>query len=175
MIAAMDEADFTSKTKRKTAMLDLQALGEELISLPENRLAVLPLPENLLHAIHEAKRMNRHGALKRQRQYIGRLMRDIDPGPLREALDNWRRQSGATVAVQHLAERWRDRLIGGQEESTMFAEEFRAADLPRLRQLIRGARQEQAEGQPPRKYRELYRAILEILTQAAGRGGPEER
>ena len=107
----MSDDDFISKTRRKTAMLDLQALGEELITLSEDRLAKLDLPELLQQAIVDARRITRHGALKRQRQYIGRLMRDVDPGPIREVLDGWRHQSGASVAAQHLAERWRERLI----------------------------------------------------------------
>jgi ribosome-associated protein len=165
MMAQMEEHDFISKTRRKTAMLDLQALGEELLTLSADRLASLHLPENLLQAIGEAKRINKHGALKRQRQYIGRLMRDIDPGPIRSALDGWRHQSGAAVAVQHRAERWRERLIDNDHEFTAFAGEFPRADLPRLRQLARHAREERVAQKPPRAFRELYRALHEQFAQ----------
>src|SRR4051794_20270543 len=114
----MDDDDIISKTRRKTAMLDLQALGEELIGLSEDRLSKLNLPENLLLAIEEAKRIHQHGALKRQRQYIGKLMRRVDAAPIRATLDGWRNQTGAAVAVQHAAERWRERLIGDDHEFT---------------------------------------------------------
>ena len=109
---------------------------------------------------------DRHGALKRQRQYIGRLMRDVDPGPIRAALDGWRHQSGAAVATQHLAERWRERLIGDDQAFTTFASDFPQADLSRLRQLARHAREEMGTDRPPRAFRELYRAVYDVVAAA---------
>lgn len=160
----MSEDDFISKTKRKTAMLDLQTLGEELVTLSADRLSKLDLPENLLRAVIEAKRITQHGALKRQRQYIGRLMRDVDAAPIRATIDGWRHQSGGAVAAQHLAERWRDRLIGEDAAFTTFGDEYPGADLAHLRQLARNAREERAKEKPPRAFRELYRALLAIVT-----------
>lgn len=144
-------------------MLDLQALGEELIHLPDERLGKLDLPDTLVRAIAEAKRISKHGALKRQRQYIGRLMRDVDPGPIREALAGWRNQSSAVIALQHAAERWRERLINEDDELTLFADKFPGADFSHLRQLIRNTRDERAKAKPPRAFRELYRALYEII------------
>lgn len=161
----MSDDDFISKTRRKTAMLDLQALGEELITLSEDRLAKLDLPELLQQAIVDARRITRHGALKRQRQYIGRLMRDVDPGPIREVLDGWRHQSGASVVAQHLAERWRERLIADDQAFTNFASDFPRADLSRLRQLARIARDETGGDRPPRAFRELYRVVYGVVTE----------
>ena len=162
-----DDEDFISKTRRKTAMLDLQALGVELVDLSNDRLAQLNLPENLLQAITEAKRITKHGALKRQRQYIGKLMRDVDPEPIRKTMEGWARQSGAAIAEQHLAERWRERLIGDDSEFTAFAAEFSGADMSRLRQLARNAREERAREKPPRAFRELYRALHSIITNSS--------
>lgn len=166
----MSEDDFISKTRRKTAMLDLQTLGEELISLSTDRLAKLDLPENLLQAVIDAKRITKHGALKRQRQYIGRLMRDVDAEPIRATIESWRHQSGSGVAAQHLAERWRERLID-DDEFTAFAYEYPLADLPHLRQLARNARDERSREKPPRAFRELYRALHETI---AGQTKDEE-
>ena len=161
----MNDDDFTSKTQRKNAMLELQSLGEELIGLSNEKLAQLNLPENLLQAIGEAKRIIKHGALKRQRQYIGKLMRSIDADPIRETLDGWKNQSGAVVALQHTAERWRDRLIADEQEFTAFMEDHPDADVSRLRQLARNAKDEKAKNKPPKSYRELYRAIFENLSK----------
>jgi ribosome-associated protein len=169
----MTDDEFISKTRRKTAMHDLQALGEELVGLSGERLAKLCLPENLLQAISEAKRISSHGALKRQRQYIGRLMRDVDAEPIRKTLDGWRHQSGAAVATQHLAERWRERLIDNDHEFTAFASEFPGADLPRLRTLARNARDERAKEKPPRAFRELYRALHDTIATPSSMD-PEE-
>jgi ribosome-associated protein len=71
-----------SKSAKKREYLALQKLGEELITLRESELATLPLDEDLLEAIQEAHQIKAHGALRRQKQYIGRLMRNIDPEPL---------------------------------------------------------------------------------------------
>ncbi|MES2354517.1 MAG: ribosome biogenesis factor YjgA [Pseudomonadota bacterium] len=162
-----DDEDFISKTRRKTAMLDLQALGVELVDLSKERLAQLNLPENLLQAIAEAKRINKHGALKRQRQYIGRLMRDVDPAPLREMMESWQQPSRAAIAQQHLAERWRERLIADDQEFTAFAAEFSGTDMSRLRQLARNAREEREREKPPRAFRELYRILHGIITNSS--------
>ena len=80
-----------SKSARKREYLALQKLGEELITLKLNELEALPLDENLLEAVMEARQIKAHGALRRQKQYIGKLMRHIDPQPLIAALAKLRR------------------------------------------------------------------------------------
>ncbi|MDJ0792732.1 MAG: ribosome biogenesis factor YjgA [Woeseiaceae bacterium] len=88
----MDETK-PSKSARKRAYLALQKLGEELIMLRETDLATVPLDEDLLEAVHEARRMKKHGALRRQKQYIGKLMGRLDdPEPIRQALERLRRK-----------------------------------------------------------------------------------
>ena len=88
----MDETK-PSKSARKRAYLALQKLGEELITLRESDLQAMPLDEELLDAVLEARRIKAHGALRRQKQYIGKLMGRIDPEPIREALERLRRSS----------------------------------------------------------------------------------
>jgi ribosome-associated protein len=75
-----------SKTERKRAMHELQALGEELCGVDPAWLAELALPESLADAIERARGITRHEARRRQLQFIGRLMRDVDPEPIRAAL-----------------------------------------------------------------------------------------
>jgi len=82
-----------SKSARKRAYLALQKLGEELITLRESDLQAMPLEEELRDAVLEARRIKAHGALRRQKQYIGKLMGRIDPEPIREALERLRRNS----------------------------------------------------------------------------------
>ena len=81
----MDETK-PSKSARKRDYLARQKLGEELIPLQEADLLAMGLDEDLLDAVLEAKRMKKHGALRRQKQYIGKLMGRIDPEPIRLAL-----------------------------------------------------------------------------------------
>ena len=80
-----------SKSARKREYLALQKLGEELIALKQSELDSLPLDENLLEAVVEAQQIKAHGALRRQKQYIGKLMRHIDPEPLRLEIAKLRR------------------------------------------------------------------------------------
>ncbi len=80
-----------SKSARKREYLALQKLGEELLTLRESDLLDMELDEDLLEAVLEARQMRSRGALRRQKQYIGKLMRHIDPEPLRIALARVRR------------------------------------------------------------------------------------
>ena len=81
-----DAEEFVSKTKRKQELLELQAFGASLVDLPNAVLDQLGLEEDLLRAILEAKQMKSHGARRRQLLYVGKLMRDIDPAPIRARL-----------------------------------------------------------------------------------------
>ena len=65
-------------------------MGEQLISLKESDLSRLPLPETLLEAVRAARRIKARGGLARQKQYIGKLMRDLDTAQIEEALANLR-------------------------------------------------------------------------------------
>ena len=82
-----------SKSARKREYLALQKLGEALIMLRESELQSVPLDEGLLEAIVKARHIKAHGALRRQKQYIGKLMGALDdPEPIREALERLRKK-----------------------------------------------------------------------------------
>jgi ribosome-associated protein len=153
------EDEILSKTRKKAQMHALQKLGIELVDLSRERLASMQLPETLAEAIREAQRITAHEGRRRQMQYIGRLMRDIDPAPIQERLDAWRGQSKAEVARQHGMERLRDKLIEDDSALTEFAQKHPEVDLQTLRNLIRNARKEAAEGRPPKSYREIFKVI----------------
>ena len=150
-----------SKTKRKQEMTALQSLGAKLVDLPESQIAELPMEERLRDAVLNAKRITSHEAKRRQMQYIGRLMREIDPAPLRERLEAICGHSAQAAAQHRRLEAWRERLLADDGTLTAFAAEHPGADLQALRTLIRNARKEQKEAKPPRAYRELFRLIKE--------------
>ncbi|MBE0623069.1 MAG: DUF615 domain-containing protein [Burkholderiales bacterium] len=161
-----DEPDeSTSKTRRKKDMLALQDLGVQLVALNEQQLQDMQLPEPLLDAVQEAKRLTKHEARRRQMQYIGRLMRDIDATPIRERLEQWRGQGREHTAQLHAIERWRDELLAADPALARFLDEHPAADSQQLRSLIRNARREQGAALPPKSYRELFRVLRETITQ----------
>lgn len=150
-----------SKTRRKQEMLALQSLGAKLVELPDSQIADMPMDERLREALLEAKRIRSHEAKRRQMQYIGRLMREVDPAPLRERLEAIAGHSAQAAARHRRLEAWRERLLADDAALTAFAAEHPGADLQALRTLIRNTRKEQKEAKPPRAYRELFRLIKE--------------
>jgi ribosome-associated protein len=156
------DQEIVSKTRKKREMHELQALGVALLALSETQLKSMALDEDLLVALLEAKRIKSHEAKRRQMQYIGRLMRELDPAPIRSRLAELEGHSAQATARHRRLEAWRERLIGDDEALTAFAAEHPGADLQALRSLIRNARKEASLGRPPRAYRELFRVLKEL-------------
>jgi len=153
-----------SKTRLKQLSHDLQALGEALAALPDSRLATLPMPEALREALQERKRTRSHEGRRRQLQYIGKLMRGVDAGPLQEAVAQSELGRAQDALALHRAERWRRELLEADEATTRWGAEHPGSDLQQLRQLVRQARQAAAarpEVRSGRAYRELYKFIRE--------------
>ncbi len=160
-----DQIEPPSKSSKKRDMTALQELGAQLVDLNEQQIASMQLPEALLDAVLEAKRLNRREARRRQMQFIGRLMRDIDAAPIRERLEEWLGQGREHTAQLHTLERWRDELLAGDPALARFLQEYPGADSQKLRSLIRNARREQGAALPPKSYRELFRALREITAK----------
>lgn len=148
-----------SKSQTKREMTALQDLGEQLVALSAERLAKIGLPESLHEAVREAQRITKHEARRRQLQYVGRLMRDVDPEPIRAAIDEVLGLSAAANARQHALERLRSRLLEDEGVLGEIARAHPGADLQHLRQLRRNALKEQELGKPPRAFRELFRVL----------------
>ena len=153
------EAEFLSRTKKKHQVEELQKLGAALIELPPSQLDALALPAVLVAAVREAQRITSHEARRRQVQLIGKVMRKIDPEPVRAALAEVTGHSAARRARQRRLESWRERLIGDDAALTAFASEHAGADLQAMRTLIRNARKEIELAKPPRAQRELFRLL----------------
>ena len=159
----MEEELQISKTRRKREMQELQDLGEELVALTPDKLAGLDLPTRLLDAVLDARRISKFGALRRQMQYVGRLMRDADAEAIRAQLDVWKGTSVAETARLHAIERWRTRLIGDDLALGELLGQFPRADAQRLRALIRNVKREAAAKKPPKSFRELFQELREII------------
>lgn len=157
------EGEFVSKTKKKQRIEELQKLGAVLVELAPPQLEAIALPDALREAVREAQRIGSHEAKRRQLQYIGKLMRQIDPEPVRAALAQIAGRSAAARARQRRLEQWRARLIGDDAALTDFASAHPGADLQSLRALIRNARREITASRPPRAQRELFRLLRDHL------------
>jgi len=154
-----------SKTKIKKQMLELQDLGKTLTGLSKEKLRELDLEENLLEAILEYKRMTKFGALNRQLQFIGRLMREVDPVPIQAKLDAWNGVSRQHTAWLHQVENWRDRLIEQPDALTELLAAYPDADAQHLRTLIRNAQKEKELLKPPKSYRELFQVLRDVVPE----------
>jgi ribosome-associated protein len=106
-----------SKSQKKREQTALQDLGEQLIGLPDELLHSLSLDERLYDAVHEARRMKSHEAQRRQKQFIGKLMRDVDQTPIHALLARLRGDDRRQKRVFANAERWRDQLVGEGREA----------------------------------------------------------
>jgi ribosome-associated protein len=152
-----------SKSQQKRDMHALQDLGETLVALDAKRFAELAadigLPERLVDAISAARGMTAWGARKRQLQYVGKLMRDQDPAPIRARLDLWAQGHDIDTARQHALERWRERLLAEPDALDALAAEYPRLDRPRLRSLVARTLEERSRGLPPHAFRELFRAL----------------
>ena len=113
-----------SKTARKREYQELQELGERLIGLTAGELQDLPLDERLREAVLAASAMTAKGALRRQRQLIGKLMRDADADAIRQALHARNADDRISKRAFAEAERWRDRIVS--DGHTALAEYRRA-------------------------------------------------
>ncbi len=152
-----------SKSQRKRDMNALQELGEALVELPESALRKITMPEELRDAVHQARAIKAHGGRKRQLQYIGKLMRNIDATPIREALEQRTQQARSSAHHFHQLERWRDRLLSeGDEVIEEVCERYPAAERQRLRQLVRQSRKETELQQAPKSARQLFRYLREL-------------
>lgn len=165
MSAAGD--DGPSKSRRKREAAALQSLGEELAALPTEVLDQLELPDRLRQALEELHGIGSHEAQRRQRQFIGRLMREVDPAPLQAFMEARKRPSRDAARLFRLAEHWRDRLLAeGEAGVRAFAEAFPAVDTQALGDTAAAAQQGRS-GAP----RRLFRMVRTAIEQSSAGGG----
>ena len=153
-----------SKSARKREAASLQELGVKLAALPEQEIKTLDLPENLFTALRDLRRLPSHGAQVRQRQYIGKLMRKIDPEPVLAKLAERKQRHDVEIRRFQEIEGWRDRLlsepVAGFEE---LLREYPEADRAALARLLNKAAKERLDQRPPVGARELFAFLRQLL------------
>jgi ribosome-associated protein len=137
------EPEKPSKSQRKEEMIALQKIGESLTKLTEEQLSKIDLPDNLLTAIKHSKSLTSHEAKRRQLQYIGKIMRQIDPESIKLTLKRMQLVHEKNTALFHQLEKWRPKLLAhGDEALNSFLHDHPEGDRQQLRQLIRKANQD---------------------------------
>ena len=174
---ALEEVGPPSKTQLKAEADEKQALGEALLTLRADLMARLDLPDKLLEAIKEAKKITNFEGRRRQMQFIGKLMRPLNADPIREAINEQLNGSAQLTLQLHLAEQWRDKLVLDDEALSAWLTEYPETDVQQLRAMIRQARKDfkpEKPGEAPRhgkSYREVFQLVKENMKKAAE--GPE--
>ncbi len=159
-ISEEEPLDLPSKSQRKREMHALQDIGEELVNLPPAQVDKLPMSDRLRDAVNLCQTISAHEGRRRQLQFIGKILRDEDPLPLQQALEQLRQHAKIASQKHHQLERWRDRLIAeGDAALTELLAEYPHADRQQLRQLIRTAQKEAEQNKPPAASRELFRTL----------------
>jgi ribosome-associated protein len=159
-----ERARAPSKSAAKREAHAAQRLGESLIALRDAELAALALPEELIEAIRAARRITSRAAAARQRQYIGKLMRTIDPEPIRAALAAHGEPAAREAELFKRIESWRERLISEGEPALEALSRWHAhIDRAAWAELVRAARSERARGGGAAAGRELFRALRALF------------
>ena len=170
---ALEEVGPPSKTQLKAEADEKQALGEALLTLRTDLMARLDLPDKLIDALKEARRITNFEGRRRQMQFIGKLMRPLDMTPIRAAIDEQANGSADLTLALHLAEQWRDRLLADDDALSQWLTDYPATDSQQLRALIRQARKDIAKpetpGEAPR-HGKAYREIFQLVKQAMAQG-----
>ena len=169
---AAEEVGPPSKTQLKAEADEKQALGEALLTLRADLMARLDLPDKLLDAITQAKKITNFEGRRRQMQFIGKLMRPLDADPIREAINEQLNGSAQLTLALHLAEQWRDKLVVDDEALSAWLTEYPTTDAQQLRAMIRQARKDfkpEKPGEAPRhgkSYREIFQLVKETMKRA---------
>jgi len=156
--------DRPSKTRLKQISHELQALGEAAVTLPDARIDGLGVSETLLDAIRQFKKTKSFEGKRRQMQYIGKLMRNHDVEPIRQAVTDLQLGRAKDSLALHQAERWRAELLADDDAATRWIAAHPETDVQQLRSLIRAARKDAAlaaEKRSGRAFRELFQFIKE--------------
>ena len=164
-----NDDDEISKSQRKRDADSIRELGLRLTELGSSELSTITLPDDVLSAIEEYSRIRAHGARKRQLGLLAKRLRQIDIEPIDAALEKIRQSARANTMSLHLIERWRDRLLGvDQDESardalTAFIDEHPNADRQQLRHLQAQALKERDKNRPPAAARQLFKVIRDLM------------
>ena len=156
-----------SKTQIKQEMAALQEIGAKIVALKDRDLATVPMEEELESAILEARRIKSREGLRRQMQYIGKLMRKSDCDPIISALEAIENKGLISLKLEKLCETWRDRMLTeGNSAIQQFFEEYPNADFQMIRQLVRNAQREISQEKTPASSRKLFKLLRETINNS---------
>jgi ribosome-associated protein len=159
------EEEWVSKSQKKRECDALQKIGERLLKLKPDDLSLIDLPTELSEAIEETRHIHSNSALKRQRQYLGKLMRSCDHEKIEQQLISVEHRNDTNTAQFRKIEKWRDRLIHNDKDVLgEIIEEHPDLDRQHIHNLVRLAAKEVAASKPPTASRKLFKYLREIAS-----------
>ena len=141
----------------------MQELGEQLVELSREQLSGINLDERLRDAVISAQSIKTHGALRRQKQLIGKLMRKVDPDPIRQALNALRQDEQLARRVFHDAEQWRTRLVNDGEAALSAYVEWLGNESAPVSAALQAFRAGGSDKSRKTAARQIFRAVHEDL------------
>ena len=173
-----DEFDEDTRAPSKSALKrqshELQDLGKQLLAMPDSRLASIDMPERLRDALDQWRKTRSFEGKRRQLQFIGKVMREVDAEPLREAVASFQMGHAKDALQLHQVERWRLELINDEADAmTRWMAAYPDSDAQQLRNLVRQARKDAAaapEQRNGRAFRELFQVLRKVVAEGANAG-----
>lgn len=167
----MDEFEFEeeqekSRTQLKNESLALQNIGVKLTKLSPDKLARIPMSEQLHNAVLEAANIKKHGALRRHMQFIGKLMRGEEGEAIAAAFENMEQEDRNAARKIHQVEAWRDALIlEGKEKIEAFFEQYPNTDRQQLNQLVRNCQRDLSQQKNSGSAKKLFRFLRDVIIE----------
>ena len=158
-----ENKEFVSKTELKKDSKKIQAFGKKISELSSEEISSFNFPDTILKAIKDCKSIKSNVAKKRQVQYLGKLLREIDLSKVYLKMDQINSNSQLEVRNNHKAEIWRERLIQDKDAVTELIRLCPDVERQKIRQLIQNTLKETKASNPPKYYRQLFKYIKEHI------------
>ena len=159
-MADLDKDSVISKTELKKDSKKIQEFGRRISELTINNIEAFKFPSNIYEATIGLKNIKSNSAKKRQVQYLGKLLREIDLTDAFLIMKLLKVSSQKEIQRNHIIEDWRDKLLSNNDSITQFVDEYPKIDRQSLRQTISNA---QKDNKSPKYSRQLFKLIKDII------------
>ena len=159
----LDKNDVISKTELKKDSKKIQDFGRKISGLTINNIEAFKFPSNIYDATIDLKNLKSNSAKKRQVQYLGKLLREIDLTNAFLVMKQLEVSSQKEIQRNHIIEGWRDKLLSNNDSITEFIDEYPKIDRQSLRQTVSNAQKEKKDNKPPKHSRQLFKLIKDIV------------
>ena len=159
-MADLDKNSVISKTELKKDSKKIQEFGRRISELTINNIEAFKFPSNIYEATIDLKNIKSNSAKKRQVQYLGKLLREIDLTDAFITMKQLKVSSQKEIQKNHIIEDWRDKLLSNNDSITQFVDEYPKIDRQSLRQTISNA---QKDNKSPKYSRQLFKLIKDII------------